>query len=94
MIIKQVVEEADGLDGLPQTHLISKDATVASVNEDRVKENRKSSDCGTPVQCWVMEHLMTMGYITFQSQIDREHIDYQISIGYFSFQLYLIFHLF
>lgn len=37
MLIKQVVQEADGLDGLTQTHLISKDATVASVNYDRIK---------------------------------------------------------
>ena len=35
MLIKQIVEEADGLDGLTQTHLICKNATVASVNDNR-----------------------------------------------------------
>lgn len=35
VLVKQVVEKADGLDGLPQPHLISQDTAVTSGNEQR-----------------------------------------------------------
>lgn len=42
MLVKQVGEEGDGLDGLSKPHLISKDNTVASKNE-----KKKNGDCLT-----------------------------------------------
>jgi len=33
VVVEQAVQERDGLDGLPQAHLIGQDAAVASMGE-------------------------------------------------------------